>query len=87
MTESNEFKDSLDGGKKMREDLDKIRRWARRRKKKGNDWSSRGGGGREPSLELGGTEGHDSPSRSFSNFDTRKKQARVETRNLKMAKM
>ena len=45
MTESDEFKDSLDGGKKMREDLDKIRRWARRRKKKGNDWSSRGGGG------------------------------------------
>ena len=45
MTESDELKDSLDGGKKMREDLDKIRRWARRRKKKGNDWSSRGGGG------------------------------------------
>ena len=72
----------------MREDLDKIRRWARRRKKKGNDWSSRGGGGgREPSLELGGTEGHDSPLRSFSNFDTRKKQARVETKILKTAKI
>ena len=48
MTESDELKDSLDGGKKMREDLDKIRRWARRRKKKGNDWSSRGGGGGSP---------------------------------------
>ena len=48
MTESDELKDSLDGGKKMREDFDKIRRWTRRRKKKGNDWSSRGGGGGSP---------------------------------------
>ena len=35
MTESNEFKDSLDGGKKMREDLDKIRRWLVEGRRKG----------------------------------------------------
>ena len=35
MTESDELNDSLDGGKKTREDLDKIRRWLVEGRRKG----------------------------------------------------